>query len=157
VSDGVKNIFISHVHEDDEIVQDLRDLLKKKGHDVRDSSIDSSKPNEAENESYIKSGILAPNIRWASTVVVLISPETHASEWVNWEIEYAENQGKRIVGVWVRGAQQADLPEALEIYADAIVGWQGDRVMDAITGTIENWIQPDGHERAARSIPRYSC
>jgi hypothetical protein len=157
MADTVKNVFISHVHEDDEILGDLKDLLASKGYEIRDGSIDSSKPNEASSEDYIKAEILGPRIKWASTVVVLISPDTHTSKWVDWEIEFAEKEGKRIVGVWIRGGQEADIPANLEKYADAVVGWQADRVIDAIEGGINNWTTSTGEERTARPIPRYSC
>src|SRR5215470_6892538 len=104
-SENIKNVFISHVHEDDAVLQDLKDMLSRQGHEIRDSSIDSSKPNEAQNPDYIKSDILAPRIQWAGAVIVLISPDTHTSEWVDWEIEYAAKEDKRIVGVFIRGAQ----------------------------------------------------
>jgi len=157
LTEEVKNIFISHVHEDDEVLQDLKDLLRRNDLDIRDSSIDSSKPNEATSEDYIKSEILAPRIRWASTMVVLVSPDTHTSDWVEWEIEYAHKEGKRIVGVWVRGGQESDLPKSLELYGDAMVGWQADSVMDAINGKVNDWFTSTGAERAPRDIPRYKC
>lgn len=153
----VKNIFISHVHEDDKLLQDFKDLLGRNGYEIRDSSIDSSKPNEATSEDYIKSKVLAPRLRWASTMVVLISADTHKSEWVEWEIEYAQRKGKRIVGLWVQGGQDSDIPKNLDAYADAVVGWQADRVMDAITGKINNWFTPEGQERLPRAIARYRC
>jgi MTH538 TIR-like domain (DUF1863) len=103
MSDETRNIFISHIHEDDVTLQGLKDLLKRSGYDIRDGSIDSSKPNEASDPEYIKSTILAPRIRWASTLVVLISAKTHESQWVDWELEYAHKQGKRIIGVWDQG------------------------------------------------------
>ncbi len=151
------NIFISHVHEDDELLQSLKDLLKSKGHEFRDSSIDSSKPNQAEDENYIKSQILAPHIQWAGTMVVLISPNLRDSKWVEWEIEYAHKQDKRIVGVWAQGAQDSSVPRSLGEYADAVVGWQAERVMDAITGKINNWFKPDGELIPPREIDRYRC
>ena len=154
---AAKNVFISHVHEDDKLLQDLRDLLSNNGYEIRDGSIDSSKPNEATSDEYIKSGVLAPRIRWASTLVVLISPRTHESKWVEWEIEYAQKEGKRVVGLWVQGGQDSDIPKNLDDYADAVVGWQADRVMGAITGKINNWFGPDGAERAPRMIPRHKC
>lgn len=157
MSNGAKNIFISHIHEDDDLLQDLKQLLTRNGYEIRDSSIDSSKPNEAQDEAYIKSEILAPRIKWAGTVVVLLSPKTKESKYVEWEIEYAQKEDKRIVGVWAQGAQGTEGPENLEFYADAVVGWQADRVMDAITGKINNWYGPDGVERAPRKIDRYSC
>lgn len=152
----VCNVFISHIHEDDADLQALKELLAKKGCDIRDSSIDKSKPNEASNPDYIKSEILAPRINWAGTVVVLVSPDTHESEWVDWEIEYAEKADKRIVGVWAHGAKDCDLPQALDDYADAIVGWHGDNVMEAILGK-DIWTDPAGTPRPTRTIAHYSC
>lgn len=152
-----KNIFVSHVHEDDKLLQSLKDLLTRNGYEIRDGSIDSSKPNEAKNPDYIKTQILTPRIEWASTMLVLISPQTHTSQWVEWEIEHANQKDKRIVGVWAQGGQDSDVPANLDKYADAVVGWQADRVMDAITGKINNWFTPDGRERSPRPIDRYNC
>lgn len=157
MSDEIKNVFISHIHEDDALVPELKDLIGRNGCDVRDGSITRSKANEASDPDYIKYQVLAPRIQWASTLVVLISPETHTHWWVDWEIDYAVQQGKRIVGVWDQGAKDCDLPANLERYADAIVGWQADRIIGAITGELNNWYTADGNERGARSIARYSC
>lgn len=157
MSDEIKNLFVSHVHEDDAILSDLKSLLSNKGYDIRDASINSTKPNNAENESYIKYEILAPRINWAGALVVLISPNTHTSDWVNWEIEYAYKQGKRIIGVWTQGAQDSNIPSNLHLYANAVIGWQGDRIIDAINGNINNWSNPDGSPREPRLIERYNC
>src|SRR5205807_4539965 len=115
-----KNVFISHIHEDDDLLQNLKDLLTRNGYEIRDSSIDSSKPNEAQDEAYIKSEILAPRIRWAGTFIVLVSPKTKESKYVEWEIDYAQKQNKRIVGVWAQGAQGTVAPAYLALYADAV-------------------------------------
>lgn len=76
---------------------------------------------------------------------------------MNWEIEYAQSQGKRIVGVWARGENGCDLPEALSDYGDAVVGWHGNNIIDAINGEINGWEQPDGSPSQPRQITRYSC
>jgi MTH538 TIR-like domain (DUF1863) len=157
MSEQFKNIFISHIHEDDADLRAMKDLLGKRGFVVRDSSINSSKPNKASNPEYIKTGILAPQINWAGMMVVLISPGTHGSEWVNWEIEYANKQNKRIVGVWAHGAKDCDVPENLDLYADAVVGWNAERIEDAICGKINNWQKSSGELRSLRSITRYGC
>ena len=157
MADKVKNVFISHVHEDDDGLGKLKDLLKSGGLTIRDSSINSSNPNEAKNPDYIKSGILAPQIQWASTLLVYITPETKDSEWVNWEIEYAEKLGKRIVGVFAHGANECDVPEALEKYADDVQGWQSTGVIDAIIGKTNEWHSPTGELRDPRPIRRYGC
>jgi len=137
-----KNLFVSHVHEDDHLLQDLKDMFVRNGYDVRDGSIDSSKPNDANNEEYIKYQILAPRISWAGTMVVLISPKTHESPWVNWEIEYAAKENKRIIGVWVPGGQDSDIPESFHQYGEALVAWSPDGVMNAVVGQINNWNSP---------------
>ena len=143
-----KNIFISHVHEDDELLPKLKDLVSRNGMEVRDGSINSDKPNKAQNEDYIKREILAPRIQWASTLVVLITHDTADSWWVNWEIEHAVEKEKNVVGVFAQGATDADIPEALLKCGDAaIVGWQGERVVDAINGKISDcWDNPQTGE-----------
>ena len=123
----------------------------------RDYSINADNPNNAHDENYIKSSILAPRIRLSSTLVVYISPDTKQSSWVDWEIEYAQKHDKRIVGVWERGSRGCEMPDALEKYADAVVGWGGNRIIDAIEGRIDDREDPDGTELPPRTIPRHTC
>jgi hypothetical protein len=132
-------------------------LIAKGGLTIRDSSINSSNPNDAKDPDYIKSQILAPQIQWASTLLVYITPQTKESDWVNWEIEYAEKQGKRIVGVYAHGAGECDVPAALEKYADDIRGWNSDGVVDAILGVTNEWRTPAGGLRDLRPIKRHGC
>jgi len=108
-----------------------------------------SKPNNANNEDYIKS-ILRPRINWAGTTVVLIGDKTHKRDWVDWEIEQANKLGKRIVGVYIRGCSDADIPENLENYGDALVAWNGDSIVDAINGN-DIWQTPNGDPRPQTS------
>ena len=151
------NVFISHIHEDDSRLGALKELLASQGCEARDSSINSSRPNNASDPAYIKSQILAPQIAWAGTVVVLISPGTHQSDWVNWEIEYAAKIGKRVIGVWDQGAQDSDIPLKLDEFASAVVGWNGERIIDAIFGRTNDWQCADGGPRAPRDIARHNC
>lgn len=152
-----KNVFISHIHEDDAGLAQLKDLLAKNGMSIRDSSINSSNPNNAKSEDYIKGEILAPQIQWAGTLVVYVSPQTKDSKWVNWEIEYAAQLGKRIVGVWEQGAQDCELPEALVEYGDAMVGWHGNSIFEAIVSEQDEWEKPNGSPSAPVSLKRHPC
>lgn len=118
--DDIKNIFVSHYHTDAERIEDLKSLLGKHGMTMKDSSIYESKnPNNAHNEEYIKS-IIRPRIDWAGTTVVLIGKDTSKSEYVNWEIEHAARKGKRIVGVYLPGESDSELPEALNKYGNSL-------------------------------------
>jgi len=155
-----KNVFISHVHEDDELVPKLKNLMANAGMEVRDGSITSDKPNKAQSEEYIKREILEPRIQWASTLVVLITHDTAQSWWVNWEIKRAVELDKKVIGVYAQGATNADTPEELQKCGDAaIVGWQGDRVVDAVNGKISDWDSPASAKprRPEWLIKRYSC
>jgi hypothetical protein len=157
VAETTRNVFISHIHEDDAGLVKVKDLLAKHGMTIRDSSIHAGKPNNAKAEDYIKSDILAPQINWASTLVVYVSPDTKNSKWVNWEIEYAHKMGKRIVGVWEHGVKDCELPDALTNYADAVVGWSGSSIVDAIEGNCDVWEKPDGGPCDVRPIKRHPC
>ena len=151
-----RNVFISHIHEDDDGLKKLKNLLDRSGMEIRDSSIHKGRPNNAQNEEYIKTQILAPAIKWAGVFICYISPNTKNSEWVNWEIEYAAKQGKRIVGIWEHGEKECDIPEALSEYGDALVGWNGNSIIEAINGK-NTWTNPDGEKCDPVLLKRHPC
>lgn len=148
-----RHLFISHHHQDDGEVTKLTNLLTGKGYDVRNSSVRMKPENqrrvdEKRVSDKVIERILRMKISWASTVVVLIGKDTHSRNWVNWEIDKAHQQGKRIVGVFVRGGTEADIPPSLEKYGSAIVGWNTDSIISAIDGQ-NNFQTPDGNSRPA--------
>jgi len=144
-----KNVFISHYGKDDEHVQKLKQLLSNKNYILRNSSIDSTKSNDAQNEHYIKYNLLKPGLQWSSTCIVLIGPQTHTRPWVNWEIEQAFKLDKKIIGVFINGAKDSDIPENLEKYGSGtVVGWHGDSIIGAIEGQA-GWCNPDGTPRSS--------
>jgi hypothetical protein len=157
MAEETRNVFISHIHEDDAGLGKVKDLLSKKDFAIRDSSISADKPNAASNPDYIKSEILAPGIKWAGTMLVYITPGTRNSPWVDWEIKYAHKLGMRIVGVWGQGDAECQVPDALDKYADAVVGWDSNRIIGAIEGRIEGWTTQAGQPREDRQIGRYIC
>jgi hypothetical protein len=151
-----KNFFMSHHNVDEAHIQKLKGLLARKGYNVKNSSIDSSRPNFASNEEYVKR-LLRLRIRWAGTFVCLIGHDTHTRDWVNWEIKQAHLQGKRIVGVFTHGARQADVPENLNKYGNSLVTWNGDNIVEAIEGGT-NWCNADGSRRSdSAAFIRTTC
>jgi hypothetical protein len=152
---GRRHLFISHHHADDAEVDRFTGLMKRAGYDIRNSSIRAKPANqrrldrgEVKDETIRR--LLRMKVSWASNVVVLIGKETHQRPWVNWEIEQAHVQGKRIVGVYVRGGTEADVPPALEKYGSAIVGWNSGNIISAIDGASNPFERPDGSPRPAR-------
>lgn len=150
------NLFISHYGGDEKYIEGFKNLLAGRNYDVRDSSIVESEPNKAKNPDYIKT-LIGSQIDWAGTVVVLIGPKTHKRDWVDWEIEYAAKHGdKRIVGVFLRGATDSDIPEKLDDYGDACVAWNSDKIVAAIEG--ENiWQDSSGQIRSSGRTNRSTC
>ncbi len=150
------NVFISHRHEDDALVSGFKNLMKNRGVTIRDASITSDDPNRAHNIDYIKNEILAPGIKWAGTLVVIITPDTKNHDWVSWEIEYAIKHNKRIIGVWASGSAGCEVPEPLEKYGDAIVGWNAKQVLSALSGA-RIFHGSDGQPRPRQPINRIDC
>ena len=87
MEDEIKNIFVSHQHNDADKIEALKNLIGRYGINMRDSSIYENKlKNNAHNEQYIKQELIKPQMKWAGTVIVLIGKDTAKSDYVNWEI-----------------------------------------------------------------------
>lgn len=156
LSNGI-NIFISHAGEDESDMNKFKKLIERHYSSVRDSSIYESgdKNNNAKNEDYIKS-LIRPQVDWAGTFIVLVGKTTAASDWVNWEIEYAQKKDKNIIGVFLPGSTEADLPTALQEYANSIVDWDADSILRAIEGG-RLFKDPNGNERSYNDGYRGTC
>lgn len=155
MSEEIKNVFVSHFHKDEENIDKLKKLLSD-DLVLRNYSVTTGKFNEAEDENYIKYEYLKPLITQSSVVICLIGPETHNSEWVDWEIREAEKLGKPIIGVYIQGAKESDIPPALNELADSIVGWNTDSIVDAINGK-SSFVNADGSPRASVTTGRVVC
>jgi hypothetical protein len=158
-----RHVFISHHHADDARVSGLTSMLARAGYEIRNSSIRAKPENQRRlDEKRVPERTLKRLLRmkmsWASTVVVLIGKDTHKRPWVNWEINKANELGKRIVGVYERGGTENDIPEAFSDYGDALVSWNSANVIDAIEGKDVPFEKPDGLPRPQGDpIPRNSC
>lgn len=142
-----RNIFISHYGKDDEHVHSLKNRLCERGYDVRNFSVDSTNhKNGRPPRREVVERLLRMRIKWSSTFICLIGPKTHTRDWVDFEIDEAHMQGKRIIGVYTHGSMEtAELPEKLKKYASNIVGWNSiEKLGELISGEnipVEN---PDG-------------
>ena len=145
------NLFISHYGGDEKYIEKFKALLDKH-YDVRDSSMVESDPNKATSEEYIKS-LLRAQMDWAGKVVVLIGPNTHEREWVNWEIEYAATHGdKQVIGVYLPGASDSDVPDALNKLGDSCVTWNQEKIISVLEGNRTIWEGADGKSRSETDI-----
>ena len=156
MSDIEKNVFVSHIHADDKDVGKLKDDLKAKGYGIRDYSVTKDNPNNANNDDYIKQKILKPRLDASSVLAVIISPETKDSEWVKWEVEYAIEKGKPIVGIWAPDSQGCKVPEFLDDYQDSLVSWDPEKIIDVLNNE-KCWQEADGNSTASRSQNAAIC
>ncbi|WP_195439562.1 TIR domain-containing protein [Parabacteroides goldsteinii] len=154
VDKEIKNVFVSHYHKDEDSIKSMKSLLGD-DYSIRNYSVTSEKYNNAHNEDYIKS-LLRPQISAASTFICLIGPDTHDSKWVDWEIREAERQEKQIIGVYIHGAKDSDIPPALEEFAEAIVGWRSDSIINAMNGE-STFEKADGTPRNNVAGSRGTC
>lgn len=145
----LKNVFISHHHIDDAQVDKLTALLKRNDCNIRNSSIRAKPANQERlDKGLIKDAtikrLLRMKMSWAGTVVVLIGKETHTRQWVDWEIQEANRQGKNIVGVYEHGLKNiVNLPAGIKRYGSSVVGWDSGSIINAINGN-PSFQNPDG-------------
>ena len=102
---NIRNVFVSHIHEDDAEVNNLKSLLRDKGMQVRDYSVTKDNPNSAKNIDYIRQKILKPRLDASGTLAVILSQDMFDknSEHVEWEVEQAYKAGKPVIGIWAHG------------------------------------------------------
>lgn len=144
------NIFVSHKGEDDKQVQSLKTRLKDQGYDVRNFSVDSTNHKDGRRPSdAVIARLLRMRVSWSSTFICLIGSDTHKSKYVNDEIRYAHELGKRIVGIYTYGsANNVEIPDAFKKYGGTPLGWNSlDKLGDAIEGKNIPAENPDGSTR----------
>jgi hypothetical protein len=149
MSRKIRNVFVSHHHKDDASVDGLTKLAAGKGYNLRNSSI-RVKPENANrlaqkkvSDNTIKR-LLRMKLRWASQLIVVVGKETHTRDWVNWEIQTANDMGIPIIGVYENGlTDKVERPEKLNDYATSIVSWRAGSIIDALEGK-GDFQNPDG-------------
>uniref|UniRef100_UPI0009FA8FDF TIR domain-containing protein n=1 Tax=Alicyclobacillus sendaiensis TaxID=192387 RepID=UPI0009FA8FDF len=140
------DLFFSYYFKNKDEYDGIQRLLSERGYfDYRNGSLDEDNPAKTTKE--IEEDIQS-QINWAGTVVVLIGPGTYTRRWVNYEIDYAAEKGKRIVGVYLRGQSSSRIPASLrrlynEGYKElALVRWNADSIVAAIRGK-NSWDEGD--------------
>lgn len=73
---------------------------------------------------------LREQIRPVEVVIIIGGMYVSHSDWIQFEIDYAELLGKPILGIRPRGAQV--MPAAVTRAADEVVNWSTDSIVSAI-------------------------
>lgn len=144
----VKNIFVSHYHKDDRHVQQLKQRMKDKGYDVRNSSVDSTKYQNTKPSTKFIQRHLSRLVRWSGTFICLIGEKTHSRPWVNYEIKEAHKFGKKIVGIYKHGCNdKVELPKEFKKYGESLIGWNSlDKLGDILDNKVTSFETPSGSQ-----------
>ena len=100
-----KKIFISYSHSDQNYVDEFIKILSKSNLSVwTDESLMVGSDWAIETENALQQ---------SNAIVVLLSPDSLKSEWVNYEIGYAISAAKKIIPILIR---DVDIPGLLKSY-----------------------------------------
>lgn len=117
-----RRVFISFQHEDKQQAQGFNLLRWNKYVDFDFVGRHLISPVDSEDSAYIRRKI-RDQLHGTSATTVLIGQKTAQSEWVDFEIRESIDCGKGILGIRLRGAENAEIPPALEEAGCRVIDW----------------------------------
>jgi nucleoside 2-deoxyribosyltransferase len=123
-------IYVSHSWKRVETLDRLRSLLDNRGYfsfEFLEASPDN--PINSDNKPYIAKR-LAQKIEKADVMLVMAGVYATTSEWISYEMDYANSKGIPIIGVVPRGQER--ISKLVQNYADEIVKWYTESIIAAI-------------------------
>ena len=126
-----KHVFLSFVREDLEAVNLFRGQAKNKNSDLAFDDYSVRVPYNSSDAAYIRSQIVE-KIGAASVTICLIGAGTATSEWVKWEIEKADDLGKKVFGVRLSRTASHAAPSALAAIDATVLSWDIDKIVEEI-------------------------
>jgi len=134
----VYDVFISYARVDALYASHIRKELETYGLKV---FLDTSElPSTAENfHKEIQSAIKSSHC-----MMVIMSPESKQSKYVNIEIAIAQSSGKVIRGIWIRGTENESFPSA--IYNGNHADMRGLNINDRFDQMLKKFVQETFHK-----------
>lgn len=113
-----EKIFLSYAYQDRDIAEQVAELLKQHGHIDSDDESYIDPQVDTEMGSDIRESIKR-RMNSASKVVIIVTPNSAKSQWVNYEAGMASALGKQIILIGKKGAKDAEFVPSL-VYAHYI-------------------------------------
>ena len=88
-------------------------------------------PVDSQNKQYIQRKV-REQLKGTSVTIVLIGRRTADSDWVDYEIRASLERGKGVLGIRLKGAENADIPPALREAGAKTIDWEPDTFADEI-------------------------
>jgi len=126
-----RNVFLSFVEEDLNLVNLFRGQAKNENNDLEFSDYSVKEPFDSKNADYIRQQI-RNLIKKVSVTLCLIGETTYKSRWVDWEIRTSAELGKGLVGVRLHSSPKDIIPLALKDNKAEIVDWDIKKIVQAI-------------------------
>ena len=126
-----RNVFLSFVEEDLNLVNLFRGQAKNENNDLEFSDYSVKEPFDSENADYIRQEI-RNLIKKVSVTLCLIGETTYKSKWVDWEIRTSAALGKGLVGVRLHSSSKDIVPQSLIDNKAEIVDWNIKEIVQAI-------------------------
>jgi DNA-directed RNA polymerase subunit L len=126
-----RNVFLSFVEEDLNLVNLFRGQAKNENNDLEFSDYSVKEPFDSENADYIRQEI-RNLIKKVSVTLCLIGETTYKSRWVDWEIKTSAELGKGLVGVRLYSSSKDIVPQSLIDNKAEIVDWNIKEIVQAI-------------------------
>ena len=113
-----KRVFISFHVEDEAQVNLLRQQAKDEKSDIDFIDYSVKEPFDEKWKTQA-----AERIKKSSVVVVMVGPETHNREAVNWEINKAYEMGKKVVCVRIYRQENHEIPQPCKEHNAKVLSW----------------------------------
>jgi hypothetical protein len=126
-----RNVFLSFVEEDLNLVNLFRGQAKNENNDLEFSDYSVKEPFDSENADYIRQEI-RNLIKKVSVTLCLIGETTYKSKWVAWEIKTSAELEKGLVGVRLHSSSKDIIPQSLIDNKAEIVDWNIKEIVQAI-------------------------
>lgn len=125
-----RHVFLSFHAEDRSQVQGFRLMAYNQNLEIEfyDGSLQT--PVNSDNSTYIKQCI-RPKIRKAEVTVCLIGNGTAWRDWVDWELSTAQEYGKGVCGVRLKGSR-GRTPPFLSVIDAPVASWDTERMVRVI-------------------------
>ena len=152
----MRRIFISFQHEDRLQAQGFNLLRWNPNVPVEFVGRHLLSPVESEDPNYIRSKI-REMLNGTSVTVVLIGEKTADSDWVDFEIRESLARGNGILGIRLKGAENADVPYALIEAGAKVINWDPDIFAEEIEKAAQIAGRPESEPPARRSSKPTAC
>ncbi len=152
----VRRVFISTAYEDVNQARGFKLLPWNPNVKAEFVTRDLLSPVDSQNPDYIKANI-RERLNGTSTTAVLIGQTTHKSDWVRWEVEESRMRGNGIVGIKLKGQDDAPIPSVLKEVGAKVMDWDAQKISDEIEKAALIAGRPDLGPAPSRSVSSGSC